>query len=101
MHRVGADFYWLSIRHPRAFLRIWKAFGVDIIFANLLKFLSGFGAVAGGFFSVVTAKITTDGKAMAFIEVCKAVKVSKLKKSDINNNNNFFTWTISVHPCLI
>lgn len=55
------------------------------IFTNLFKFIPGIGSLIGGAISAAAAGIITYGMGMAFIEVCKAIKVGKLKEADITS----------------
>lgn len=50
-----------------------------------MKFVPAIGTIAGGAFSAAAAGIMTYGMGMAFIEVCRAVKVGKLKESEITS----------------
>ena len=50
---------------------------------NLLKLIPGAGTVAGGAISAGTAGLVTLAMGKAFIEVCKMVKIGKLKETDI------------------
>lgn len=51
---------------------------------NLLKLIPGVGMVVGGVISAGTAGVVTLAMGKAFIEVCKAVKLGKLRESDLN-----------------
>ena len=51
--------------------------------SNLLKLLPGIGSVAGGAISAGTAGVITFAMGMAFIEVCKMVKLGKLSQEEL------------------
>ena len=51
--------------------------------SNLLKLLPGIGSVAGGAISAGTAGVITYAMGMAFIEVCKMVKLGKLSQEEL------------------
>ena len=51
--------------------------------SNLLKLLPGIGSVAGGAISAGTAGVITYAMVMAFIEVCKMVKLGKLSQEEL------------------
>ncbi len=53
---------------------------------NLIKLVPGAGSVVGGAISAGTAGVVTLAMGKAFIEVCKAVKLGKLSKSDITSS---------------
>lgn len=53
------------------------------IATNLLKLIPGTGTVAGGVISAGTAGVVTLAMGKAFIEVCKMVRLGKLKEEDI------------------
>ncbi|HWR08947.1 YcjF family protein [Sporomusa sp.] len=55
------------------------------IFTNLFKFIPGIGSLIGGAISASAAGIITYGIGMAFIKVCKAIKVGKLQEEDITS----------------
>lgn len=50
---------------------------------DLLKLIPGAGTVAGGAISAGTAGLVTLAMGKAFIEVCKMVKIGKLREADI------------------
>ena len=87
-----ADIFKIDIKKDGLTILAWAALGISgatflgkTILINLLKCIPGIGTVAGGVFSAATAGIMTYGMGMAFIEVCKAVKVGKLQESDITS----------------
>lgn len=53
------------------------------VVSNLLKFIPGVGAVAGGAISAGTAGVITLALGEAYIEVCKAIKMGKLNQNDL------------------
>lgn len=52
---------------------------------NLLKLIPGVGTATGGAISAATAGTVTLAMGKAFIEVCKLVKLGKLKEQDITS----------------
>lgn len=62
------------------------AFVGKTVASNLLKFIPGVGTVMGGAISAGTAGVITLAMGMAFIEVCKMVKVGKLSQSDLTSS---------------
>lgn len=53
---------------------------------NLMKLVPGAGSVAGGAISAGTAGVITLALGKAFIEVCKAVKMGKLREDEITSS---------------
>lgn len=53
---------------------------------NLLKLIPGAGSVAGGAISAATAGVVTLAMGKAFIEVCKAAKMGKLREDEVTSS---------------
>lgn len=53
------------------------------VVSNLMKLIPGIGSVAGGAISAGTAGIITLALGKAYIEVCRAVKMGKLRQDDL------------------
>jgi uncharacterized protein (DUF697 family) len=53
------------------------------IAANLLKLIPGAGSIAGGAISAATAGLITLALGKAYIQVCKTIKMGKLKEDDL------------------
>lgn len=54
--------------------------------SNLFKLIPGAGSVVGGAISAGTAGVVTLAMGKAFIEVCKLVKLGKLRQSDLTSS---------------
>lgn len=53
------------------------------IVSNALKFIPGIGSIAGGAISAGTAGVITLALGKAYIQVCKAIKMGKLKEDEL------------------
>ena len=59
------------------------------IVANVLKFIPVKGSLVGGAISAATAGIITLALGKAYIEVCKSIKMGKLRQDDLTGKAGF------------
>lgn len=87
-----ADIFKINIKKDGLKTLVVAALGVGslamfgrTIFSNLLNLAPGIAMAAVGCCNAPIARSITYGMGMAFIEVCKAVKVGKLQEADITS----------------
>ena len=62
------------------------------VVSNLIKIIPGVGSVVGGAISASTAALLTYSLGYAFIEICKDVKIGKLKEEELTSKTGIATF---------
>lgn len=62
------------------------------IVSNIAKFIPGLGWFIGGIISGATAGAITNGIGMAFIELCKTIRIGKLNEENLTSKESVATF---------